>query len=336
VLTLIALALSALSFAPTALAGNAGGDEHQYDNEQAPKDVVHRHFLKMYKVERHLDLEGGDFKTERVECEPYDLATDGMWRIDHVDQDEYGNKPLADIDVYSAYSDPNDPGAYVFQIYNNAEGRAQMKLFLTCLGWKTEPNSHQHKWFLKKPYWRYWDYQRGLGQHAFGSGNQECGKDQIAVSPGYEWRRGFGELYKSNAITGAVRGWEWGFFVTLLDDSTNDAEARVSFRCLQLPSSKYNFHRHKIMWRYLPKYPAPYTKIQAETTETRTRSCGPHEKAMVHSFDLDPDLYGQNVWYLGQDPRIKSRAYQVRNDNTWDVWVRFAAVCFNDRTGRKY
>jgi hypothetical protein len=335
-LATVALALGALSFAPVASAGDAGGDEHLYDNDQAPKDVVKRHFLKMYKVEEHLDLEGDEFKTVRLECtDPYDLATDGMWRIDHVDQDQYGNQPLADIDVYAAYSDPNDPAAYIFQVYNNSEGRAQMKLFLTCLGWKTEPNSHQHKWSLKHP-WRYYDYQRGLGQHAFGSGNGDCGADEIAVSPGYEWRRGFGELYKSTAITADVRGWEWGFFVTLLDDTTNDAEARVSFRCLKVKSSKYNFHHHKIMWAFRPFWPAPFTKIQAETTETRTRSCGLHEKGMVHSFDLDPELYGQNVWYLGQDPRLKARAYKVRNDNTWDVWVRFGLVCFNDRTSKPY
>src|SRR5688500_6410181 len=86
-LTTIALAVSALSFAPAALAQDAGGDEHMYDNDQAPKDVVKRHFLKMYKVEEHLDLEPAEFKTVRVECtEPTDLATDGMWRIDHVDQ----------------------------------------------------------------------------------------------------------------------------------------------------------------------------------------------------------------------------------------------------------
>jgi hypothetical protein len=336
-LAVLALFVCAFSFAPTALAQDAGGDEHLYDNDQAPKDVVHRHFLKMYKVEQHQDLEGDEYITVRVQCtDPYDLATDGMWRIDHVDQDEYGNQPLADIDVYAAYSDPNDPSTYVFEIFNNSEGRAQMKLFLTCLGWKTEPNSHRHKWSLKPPAWRSYDYDRGLGQHAFGSGNADCDKGEIAVSPGYQWTRGFGELYKSTAITGDDRGWEWGFFVTLLDDTTNDAQARVSFRCLKLRSSSYQKHHHKIMWAFRPTYPAPLTKIAAETTETRTRSCGLHEKAMVHSFDLDPELYGQNVWYLGQDPRIKSRAYKVRDDNTWDVWVSFGAVCFNDRTSRKY
>lgn len=335
-LTTFVLTACALSIAPVAMAQDAGGDEHQYDNDQAPKDVVHRHFLKMYKVESQLDLEPGEFKTVRLECtDPHDLATDGMWRIDHVDQDEFGQKPLADIDFYAAYSDPNDPAAYIFQVYNNAEGRGQMKLFLTCLGWKTEPNSHRHKWSLGGNKWRYFDYANTLGQYSFGSGNTECGKNEIAVSPGYEWRRGYGELFKSTASTGAVRGWDWGFFVTLLDDSTNDAEARVSHRCLRVSSSSYQFHRHKIMWKFRPSYPAPYTKIAAEQEETRTRSCGLHEKGMVHSFDLDPDGYGQNIWYLGQDPRLKARAYKVKNPYSYDAWVRFGLVCFNDRTDRK-
>jgi len=320
-----------LSLAPAALAR----DGHYYDGDQAPKDVDKRHFLKMYKVERHLDLEDTEFKTVKVTCtDPHDLATDGMWRIDHVDQDDHGNQPLADIDVYSSYSDPDDPATYVFEIYNNAEGRAQMKLFLTCLGWKTEPNSHQHKWALKKP-WRYFDYSRPLGQDAFGSPADECGKRALAVSPGYEWRKGFGELYRSSAIDGDLRGWEWGFFVTLLDEFTGDAQVRVSLRCLKVRSSKSDGHRHDIVRAFRPSFPPPFTKVPAETTDTYTRSCGLHEKGMVHSFDLDPEHHGQNVWYLGQDPRLRDRAYRVRNDNTWPVWVQFGAVCFNDRTGRK-
>ena len=336
-LTLITfvLAVGALTFSPAALAG-AGGDEHLYDNDQAPKDVKNRHFLKMYKVEQHLDMEDSEYKEVEVACEtPFDIATDGMWRIDHVDQDEYGEKPLGDIDVYAAYSHPSDPSRYVFKIYNNAEGRGQMKLFLTCLGEKTEINSHRHKWFLKAPY-RYWDYTRGLGQHAFGSGNHECGPQEVAIAPGYDWMKGYGEIYKSHAIDDDVRGWEWGFFVALLDDVTNDAQARVSLRCLKLRSSNSHGHHHFIMRAFRPYFPENLTKIDAEQEQTRTRSCALHEKAMVHSFDLDPDPYGEQIWYLGNDPRLKSRAYKVKNVLDWDVWVRFGAVCFNDRTSRKF
>lgn len=334
-LTAFALALTALLTSSVALAAAP-----PFGNDQAPREVTQRHFLKLYKVEQHVDIGDTEFKIIELPCTNSDaIATDGMWRIDQVDQDESGEQPLADIDVYAAYSKPTDPSRYVFEIYNNSEGRAQMKIFATCLGRQTEPNSHRHSWSLQHPDWRYFDYTRTLGQHAFGSGNAECGPNEIAISPGYEWRRGFGELYKSTAITGAVRGWEWGFFVTLLDDTTGDAQARVSFRCLKLRSSSVSGpppHHHLIEWAFRPGFPLPLTQIQANTIETRTRTCGLHEKGMVHSFDLDPHLNGQNIWYLGQDPRIKKRAYKVKNPNPGIADVRFGVVCFNDRTGRKH
>lgn len=332
-LAVIPLALGA-SAPGTALAG-AGGDDGLYDGDQAPKDVENRHALRMYKVEQHLDLEEIDYATVRVTCsDDRDLAADGMWRIDHVDVDGSGIAPLGDIDVYAAYTDPADPASYIFEIYNNSEGRAQMKLFLTCLGHDTH-EGHQHRWQLRTPAVRQATFVRGSGQQAFGSAPKECGKNEIAVSPGFQWTRGYGEIYKSHAATAALRGWDWGFFVALVDESDGNAEVAVSLRCLKLRSTTANSHHHLIQPAFRPYFPENLTQIPAGQTQTRTRTCGLHEKAMVHSFDLDPSPYGEQIWYLGNDPRMKARAYRIKNVLSWDVWVKFGAVCFNDRTSRK-
>ncbi len=49
--------------------------------------------LKIYKQEAQVDL-SADEATFSVNCQPGDHALDGMWRIDHVDQDLY----IADLD----------------------------------------------------------------------------------------------------------------------------------------------------------------------------------------------------------------------------------------------
>src|SRR4051794_22791156 len=44
------------------------------------------HLLGNYKVEKHIDLEGEE-GTYTLSCNGTDIAVDGMWRIDNVDQD---------------------------------------------------------------------------------------------------------------------------------------------------------------------------------------------------------------------------------------------------------
>ncbi len=50
------------------------------------------HDVKIYKNEKHVDITS-DYKTADVKCDGTDLAVDGMWRLDHIDQDE--DAPLA-------------------------------------------------------------------------------------------------------------------------------------------------------------------------------------------------------------------------------------------------
>src|SRR5581483_5747390 len=100
------------------------------------------HFLGMYKVEKHLDIqgEGGSYS---ISCnDPSDIAVDGMWRIDNVEQDnDYYYAPLHNtpfwydvnlaVEPVAAYSSAKD--TYTFKFLPQSGGDAQGKLFLTCL-----------------------------------------------------------------------------------------------------------------------------------------------------------------------------------------------------------
>ena len=92
----------------------------------------------MYKVEKHVDL-SGEFPDqnlhEHVYCNPGDIALDGMWRVDHVDQasppDTYGDE--RDVSVLASYGDDIDRTKWHFRMTNFADGDAQIKLFATCI-----------------------------------------------------------------------------------------------------------------------------------------------------------------------------------------------------------
>src|SRR3954454_8051099 len=84
------------------------------------------HLLRLYKVEKHVDLEGDAQYT--VKCPNGDYATDGMWRVDQVDQDNDLPGNIKEyVAVYAAYPDSSDKSEYHFKLENLAGGDSQVK-----------------------------------------------------------------------------------------------------------------------------------------------------------------------------------------------------------------
>lgn len=111
-----------------------------------PGSAFASHDLSIYKAEAHLDLNADEASTS-VSCQPGDHAVDGMWRIDHADQDEYV-APLdliaSAVDVIEAAPTGPDDSTYSFIFEKNAIGRAQVKVWVTCIADKTQGGSHTH------------------------------------------------------------------------------------------------------------------------------------------------------------------------------------------------
>ena len=388
----IVACLGTVGLAPVALA------DHR-PTHQAPKLVNARHFLKMYKVTKVLDIEGDALVREFAElsCDTNgagvadnDLATDGMYKIVDVDQDDDGHRVYTDVRAYASYSDPANPSNWKFEFENLTEGPAQLKLFLTCLGWKTEPNGHQHQWdftgpitqshaganpgttnhrvkFVTGPAAPYTGVNTGAPPvvnfpplDVGSSDGQQCqdltpaGDRAIAVSPGWRWTQGYGDIYQSiyrNSTPLSFRDWVWGFWV-----HPGNFKIQVSHRCLWFTSLTAGTkpHRHQFVYEFDPGYNTligggANTLIAADpdgnpnqvgpggtltSVETRVRNCDSHAKGMVHSFDLDPLQAGQYLWFLGMDPRIKSRAYRIQNKDAAVRPAQLGLMCFEDRTNK--
>jgi hypothetical protein len=289
------------------------------------------HLLRLYKVEKHVDLEGD--AQYNLKCLNGDYAVDGMWRVDHVDQDNDLPGNIKEyVAVYAAYPDSSDKSEYHFKIENLAGGDSQIKLFLTCLGKTTEPDGYVNSFNLSS---RKVDSHSGGPGLAFGwmPPNQECGNGEIAVAPGFEFFNGSGRLVGSRtslAGDGPPVGRNWSQ-VFMLDSNSN---WKTYMRCLQLKSNPGPGGKpaHKILvtrvggpTSYMKMIPAGWEKeIQA--------TCGEHYKGMVHGFDTTPG-YAQFLYFWGMDPRIKARAYLFFNhdyNNPIGVWT--GLTCFKDKT----
>jgi hypothetical protein len=352
-----------VGLAPVALA------DHK-PNQQAPKLVNARHHLKMYKVEKVFDVEGDALvrEFESISCDENgpgvadnDLATDGMWKVVDVDQDEFGSRPLSEVRVYASYSDPANPAKWNFEFENLNEERAQLKLYVACLGRDTRPNKgHQHEWLSSlvinenqsgvAPAGPNTRIKAATGpvvgpnaQFPVANSGEVCDPGYIAVSPGFQWHSGYGDTYQSiyrrAQDPAAWRDWIWGFWV-----HPGAFNVEVSHRCLRIKTGTAGAkpHAHNLVFDFEPSYLPPFTVIgpdpdgagPGQNIETRVRNCDSHEKGMVHSFDIDPQELGQNLWFLGMDPRIKSRAYKIENKSGVAQNAQLGLMCFEDRTNK--
>ncbi|MBB3045690.1 hypothetical protein [Nocardioides soli] len=322
------------------------------------------HELTMYKVEQFVTLEGEyPDNTARVDlrCNPGDHVVDGMWKIDAVDDVnpsagiDYGDE--RDVVFTSSYS--LDSRTWRFQMENRADGRAQVKLFVTCLGGRTQKQyGHRHRVRVSNPVKKTVDWtanglrmssnqaRMGYGnsatEHSYfgtewgsaasyatpGGWSMTCASGEVAVAPGYDFTHGSGRLF-INWPSANSRGWLWGFVVN--DAATVD----VSFRCLRVKTDRggpHPRHVHKVSASWWPNgHQGSLRHLPASPAWEEQQSCDSQAKALVGAFWIQHPEYS---WYLGMDPRIKTRAYKFWHTAGPDVaWV--STLCVGDRTGKQ-
>lgn len=298
-----------------------------------------KHHLEMYKVEQHLTLDEFDSATPTLGCPNGDIATDGMWRIDHVDQ---YNFQLADDDetpwaIYNAIevsqAESTSLSTYKFKVTNKTSAEAQIKFWLTCLGDKTAPDTYQHNLSVRTPSWHTTSAAGGDGfieadTETLGA-NWGCNDDEVVIAPSWRTVAGSAEIAKSYPFKHAgatffhADEWQWGFWVK------TGTQVEVGVRCLKLLTdddpSGGKLHNHKI-YAYLTDSPVQHFNRGNSQWEHKI-NCRHDQKGLVGGFDV---YDAGHAWYwLGMDPRIKSRSYLTYGTGaSGDYYL----ICFNDRT----
>jgi hypothetical protein len=323
--------ITAAAFAVAALAGPssalAGGS----------------HLLGTYKVEKHLDLDGqGGAYT--ISCEPGDIALDGMWRIDNVDQDndyiypvgayfqptyppswEPAWEVLKSVEVVEAYATSID--TYRFKFVPQAGGDVQGKLFLVCLPLKTSQNNgHQHTWNATFD-------PTGANLTPFDSNSPACADTpnaQIAIQPGFIADVGVHPWARTATFSGS-RPVSWLTQVSAGEDGISPVTQHWSCLNVRSNSAGSPSHKHKLVWnsQTLNDTIGPNQKKEFQL------HCSEHYKAVLASYSMF-GAYAQatpHPWFLGMDPRPKTRAFRVFNQHDSSTLpVSFSTLCFKDRT----
>jgi hypothetical protein len=304
------------------------------------------HHLKLYKVEDHIDIEGDLDYT--LSCNPGDIATDGMWRIDDVSQDN-------EFDILGQWKETvaikaaaTSVGTYAFRFLPIAGGDVQAKLWVTCLENPAGPGGdHAHSFSTKlikstqapvvAPGTASCTMGPAAGSGVVGDGSAgDCPKSQyVPIQPGFDMTGtdGYGYVMKNwHAQTGTDVGWEWIFNVTSADNTvaSDNFSVKLSYRCLKLKSAASSGpspapHAHRIIQQYKTKSVNNHTQ---RTFDTHQVHCGEHYKGMVGMWHVNH----HELYYLGMDPRIKSRAFKFVNIGFADHAVDLKLSCFKDRT----
>jgi hypothetical protein len=305
-----------------------------------------KHHLVMYKVEKQVSLGESQTASPTVSCNGSDYATDGMWRIDSVghfnpqlaDPDEVdagGWNIATGVDVLAAY--PSSSSTYTFTFYNSTSEDAQLKIFITCLGTKTAPDTEQHSLLVTKAKYAgspasHYDASAPANSawNTLSSATAKCDTNQIFISPGFKLTNGSSaRLFASrpgNSDPSVITDWTWGFYT-----GPDPVTVRLYGRCLKLSTGKTNDHAHKLYAEL--KTDAEYFDKGQYVAEHQI-ACDDDAKGLIGGFSVwEPGASYDHPhqYWLGMDPRIKTRAYKTYN--TGDTGSYYL-VCVNDRTSR--
>jgi hypothetical protein len=303
-----------------------------------PGAALAAHDLSIYKVEAQVTLDSDDISTN-LSCHGDDLALDGMWRLDHADQDDDDNVLEAlprSVDVLEAYS-IDGQSTYHYRFSKNAIGRAQLKVFVTCLGEKSDQgdSNHRHTFSLTGQKTAMHPAQTGtFDVDDFASATPGCDSGELLVQPGYKVVPTpdpdspgvrLGRLFRSAPTDDSLRTWAWSF---AFGPSTGDVSVYVN--CLPIKIADVPGHKHKLVAKPWPTAPGP-TTIPKRRYDIAQLVCGSQYKAVVAGFRFSP-LNLTKFWFLGMEPQIKSRVFKFMNTHNMPHTATVQGMCLNYRT----
>ncbi len=312
----VSAALMAL-IAPAAVVATLSGPA------SADADGKHRHDLDTYKREAWVEILGTQSVHQHLSCDVNDIALDGMWKVDAHDGDD------REVKATRSHRD-TAINMWHYELTNLATGRAQVKLFVTCLDTTTgERDDHAHT--LGTPTLAMAGTPTVVGSDW--TMTATCSGTDIPVSPGFAVNGGYARLTQSWPVTDT--SWQFKFRA---ETALSGIDAGVW--CLPRTTSTVNGHSHLIDADLRPRPVSPAAFGVTETVPVNATGYSdfriesrPHDEGNVGAFKIDSPDY---IWYLGQDAQGQVRGFRFNNTGggATGQTVTLAVWGFDKRTTR--
>lgn len=275
----------------------------------APSDRWALHELTPTKHEWQVDLEPGETETVNVGCPTAGgILSDGHLRIDHVDQ---GTGALTDVRVLRQES--TGLGSWKAVVRNGATGRAQAKAFVVCLPPATEvTDGHRHALDA--------DSAPVTASYPWSAGRQSavlsCPSGTVPIAPGFTTSGGL--VRWSGSEPAGATGWRFAFDV---EEATTVVP---SMRCLRREVAAADGHTHDLVLRHVAR---TVTVPPGGVVEEQV-ICGDLAKGITATWSLPAGVVS-----LGNDPRLKARAFRLLNTTGTAQQALLDLECVGDRPG---
>jgi hypothetical protein len=299
------------------------------------------HQLRYYSVQQFVTIAGEYPDNEKevyLSCKSGDFAVEGTWAVDHVDDlnpdAEINSGDERDVHVAQSlgYAENHLVNWWYFKFVNNADGNAQVNVFLTCLDRETTDNAG-HKHLLSIGERRVASVAavpvNDVGTSTLGA----CPANSISVAHGFVTGvdgTGPSRLYRSWPTVGG--GWAWRF----KNDSASVHSGAVGVdRCLSLRTQPAGAggHVHKLTAAFGPvNVDGVATTLPASEKVHSEFTCEAHNSFIVAgSMALtNPSI----SWYLGNSPRGRTHAHRFWNTHE-APGTYVGGWCLAMRTGKQ-
>ena len=263
------------------------------------------HLLAVGKSEQSEALNAGQTLSRDVTCASGAIATDGSPRVESVDQ---GTGDVTSVKILEARAVARD--TYHFVLRNDATGRAQVHLYVTCLsGTTTGGSGPAHAVVTMAPVTTTSTLAPGRRTITLA-----VPRDFRAIAPSYSVTSGTVRLVASEPT---VDGWALTF------DVTTTAVVTAGATPLRSRVAAISGHSHLLRFAHLSKSVA----VPAGTTVSTTLSCADDAKGILASFDLPAGVFA-----VGNEPQPKSRVFGLYNSGAQSVTASVDVDCVSDRT----
>lgn len=267
---------------------------------------AHEHDLRVDKREEFLEVKHSS-ATKNVTCnDANDYVLAGSVRVDNVDSPGQAHQ------VETRTSIGVDAKTWKFTLLNHSGGRAQTKLFVTCVSPKTTGGLRaQHDLILSGAIERTLDFHAGVVHVQ----RQHCNPtEQLPVAPGIT----SGDFVQLRASVPGIEGWHWN------TQAGPAQKATFSLRCLRDRLTTADAHSHHV-------YMDDMMRLENLTVSTAIQQyaieCPSGHDAVVPLFEL-----GTGVVLIGSEPQGQRWVFRLQNRGSASA-AYVGAICLKKKTG---